>query len=229
MLRFVAQLDFFFWKSLSQHSMAANSSARRSRSRSRERRRSRSRDRALLALRSELPFAHRAEPLNYAAYLRAWLPHLRSLPTLVDGKPWFLLQKEKPEFPGEVWARLEQPHVLHLRGLSCAVQTSLWHGEQLETATKLDLHRGYANGGQALVFNWPRAPRGSAKVIVSRLLGMSMFFNEARWAAQGFSRFSQDLHVHHLDDHHANCFLCNLEVELRARHVAYHNRQRRRR
>lgn len=207
--------------------MAASSSARRSRSR--ERPRSRSRNRALRQLRSELPFVHRTEPLDYAAYLRVWLPHLRSWPTLVDGRPWFLLQKEKLELPGEVWARLEHPHVLYLRGLSYAVETSLWHGESLETATKLDLHRGYANGGQALVFNWPRAPRGSSKVIVSRLLGMSMFFDESRWTAQGLSRFSQDLHVHHLDDRHTNCFLRNLEVEFRPRHVAHHNRQRRRR
>ena len=73
---------------------------------------------------------------------------------------------------------------------------------------------------------WPLAA-GNNRVIVSRLLYMSMKFESRRWGTT--SRFHARLHVHHQDPNHFNCLLENLSVVDGAEHVAEHNRLRRRR
>jgi hypothetical protein len=106
------------------------------------------------------------------------------------------------------------------------METSLWHGNAPETASRLPLVGCSSNGGKALAFNWPRAPRGEGRVIVSRLLGMSLCFDADVWHQQGFNRFDARLHVHHADDVHFNNFMDNLEVTEGGPHVGEHNRRR---
>ena len=122
--------------------------------------------------------------------------------------------------------RLEPPHCVQHEGRYYAMECSLWHGATLADAVRLNLLSCSSNGGLALCFNWPRAPRGTGRIIVSRLLGMSLNFNEEEWLRQGYRRFDQRLHVHHDDDVHANCFLRNLVVTVGRVHVAMHNRER---
>ena len=122
--------------------------------------------------------------------------------------------------------RFEKPYVLRLpEDKLYAMECTLWHGEALETATELPLHRGSSNQGRALVFNWPGAG-DDGRVIVSRLIGMSLLLDAGSWATRGFGRFNQGLVVHHLDHCHENCFLGNLAVEERGPHVGQHNRER---
>jgi hypothetical protein len=134
---------------------------------------------------------------------------------------YFLLFKEKDKWDGEVWMRPEHPYGLELN-LHYALDVSLWHGTSLETATQLPLRQGTANGGKALVFNWPRAG-SDGRVIVSRLLGMSLFFDADHWGRTALSRFDKNLVVHHVDGVHQNCFLRNLEVMYKPLHTAFHN------
>ena len=190
--------------------------------------RSRSRSLPLARLRSQLSFPLRTEAFNRAVFLRQWQRYLPSRPILVDDLLWLPLCKEREHWPGNIWARVERPYVLECRGLTYVLEVSIWIGSSQQTSVRQNLLRGSANGGQALIFNWPGAPRGEGRVIVSRLLGMSLLFNEDRWSAQEYSRFDDDLHVHHLDDNHPNCLLGNLSVEVGPQHIAYHNRWRRR-
>ena len=182
--------------------------------------------RGLVALRARLPYPHRTPAADVGSFLRAWRRGLYAAPVVHAGRAYFPLAKEVLEWPGDVWARIQQPYVVQHGGYSFALDVTLWHGDSLASATELNLVNGSANGGRALVFNWPCAPRGRGRVIVSRVLGMSLLFPAAVWMAQGYHRFDPRLHVHHVDGQHANCFLNNLRVEVGAYHVAEHNRAR---
>ena len=177
-------------------------------------------------MRAVFPHRHSTQPVEYATFLRLRIQHLRALPVLVDGRAYFLLHKEHTEFDGEVWMRLEPPYTVQHNGRTFAVEFSLWHGVALAVAERLRLLSCSSNHGHALCFNWPRAPRRRGRVIVSRLLGMSLSFNEEDWFRQGYHRFDERLHVHHDDDVHYNCFLRNLVVIVGGDHVAMHNRER---
>ena len=158
--------------------------------------------------------------------MREWRRGVYTPPTLCSGRAYFMLAKEKAELPGNVWARIEEPYVLERGGYHYAMDVSLWHGDELETAVSVNLVHGSANGGRALAFNWPRAPRNRGRVVVSRVLGMSLLFIADAWRQQGYERFDARLHVHHVDGEHANCFLGNLRVVVVSEHVAEHNRAR---
>ena len=107
-----------------------------------------------------------------------------------------------------------------------ALDFSLWHGATLQTAVRLPLLRGSSNQQRALTFCWPKAERSEGRVIVSRMVGMSLLYDVQRWAAPGYERFSQKLVVHHLDEVHENNFLINLSVEVGGDHVGGNNRRR---
>ena len=141
------------------------------------------------------------------------------------GRACFRLASEH-NFPGDVWLRAESPYALNLNGAEYAVDFTLWHGGELGSATRVQLLRGSASQQRALVLNWPRAPRGRGRVIVSRLVGMSLFFDVHRWRYLGHERFCQALHVHHVDDVHEHCLLNNLSVEVGSEHVGRHNARR---
>lgn len=111
--------------------------------------------------------------LDYASFLRTWLRHLEVGPTVLEGRTYFLLVKQKDAWEGQVWARLEEPYGLEL-DLHYALDVSLWHGSSLGAASRLPLRQGSANQQKALVFNWPGAG-DEGRVMVSRLLGMSLF------------------------------------------------------
>ena len=182
--------------------------------------------RGIVALRARLPYHHRTEAAAVGSFVREWRRGLCAPPVVDDGLVYFPLAKEVPEWPGYVWARIQSPYLVEQGGYTYALDVTLWHGSNLASATELHLLNGSANGGRALVFHWPRAPRGRGRVIVSRLLGMSLLFREDVWGAQGYCRFDSRLHVHHVDGQHANCFLKNLRVEVGSVHVAEHNRAR---
>ena len=143
---------------------------------------------------------------------------------VLDGRTYFLLVKQKESWEGSMWARVEAPYGLELKR-HYALDVSLWHGSSLEQATRQSLCQGSANGGKALVLNWPGAGDGG-RVVVSRMLGMSLLFDKDHWARTGLCRYSKDLVVHHRDDQHENCFLRNLEVKYKPLHTACHNSER---
>ena len=143
---------------------------------------------------------------------------------VLDGRTYFLLVKSKEAWRGEMWARLEPPYGIQLTR-HYALDMSLWHGSSLADATSQPLRQGSANGGKALVVNWPGAGDGG-RVVVSRMLGMSLLFDSDHWSRTGMHRYHKDLVVHHKDEQHENCFLGNLEVKYRPLHTAEHNRQR---
>jgi hypothetical protein len=168
----------------------------------------------------------RTPPFDYQGHLRAWLSCAQHRPTIADGRTYFVMEKKFADFPGQLWMRIEEPYVLHTRGAAYGLEFSLWHGDALPTATRVEMHRGSANQGRALVMNWPGAARGLERVIVSRLIGMSMLFDGSRWHQQGYARFDRRLVVHHLDHVHENCHIRNLVVGVASDHVAHHNRCR---
>ena len=188
--------------------------------------RSRSPPRGVVALRARLPYPHRTEAAELGSFVREWRLGLYAAPVVNAGRVYFPLAKEVPDWPGYVWARIQEPYAVEHGGYAFALDVTLWHGGNLASAVKLHLLNGSANGGRALVFNWPYAPRGRGHVIVSRLLWMSLLFREDVWGPQGFRRFDPRLHVHHVDGQHANCFSNNLRVEEGSVHVAEHNRAR---
>jgi hypothetical protein len=185
--------------------------------------RSRSRDRASTGG-GVANLAH-VVPFDHAAYLRVWLRHLQAPPSVLAGRAYFQLVNEH-RLPGHVWLQAEPPHVINFDNVVYTVDFTLWHGGDLGSATRVPLLRGSANQHRALVMNWPRAPRGRGRVIVSRLVGMSLFFDADRWRYLGYERFCQALHVHHMDDVHEHCLLSNLSVEIGSEHVARHNARR---
>ena len=199
------------------------SASRRSRTRSRSPARH---DGALDRMRSQLDFPHDTAPVEYAPFLRKWLQHLLARPVEHEGQQYFPLVKEHTSWPGHMWLRMEKPYSLRLRGNSYALDFSLWHGADLVNAVRQTLLRGSSNQARALTFCWPRAGRGQGRVVVSRMVGMSLLFDAQRWAQHGYGRFHQKLHVHHLDDIHENCFMNNLCVVLDADHIGDHNRRR---
>ena len=127
-------------------------------------------------------------PFDHAAYLRWWLRHLATPPSALAGRVYFRLANEH-QFPGSVWLRAEPPYVINFDNAMYTVDFTLWHGSDLGSATRVQLLRGSANPHRALVMNWPRAPRGRGRVIVSRLVGMSLFFDADRWRYLGHERF----------------------------------------
>jgi hypothetical protein len=168
----------------------------------------------------------RTDMVGRALFLRTWMRHLVCPPTVLDGQMYFETVKPNANWPGNIWLRFEVPRELSLGGRTYAVDFTLWHGETLAAATELPLHRGSANKGRALILNWPRAPRGRGRVIVSRLVGMSFLFDEPLLRSQGFTRYAASLDVHHRDHVHENCLLGNLRVEFGPSHVSRHNRER---
>ena len=178
----------------------------------------------MVALRRSLPYPHATPVTSLGPFLRTWLRHLDGRMQVVDGHTYFLLVKEKEVWSGQMWARLEQPYGLKLTR-HYALDVSLWHGPSLADATQQPLRQGSANAGKALVLNWPGAGDGG-RVVVSRLLGMSLLFDKDHWSRAALCRYDQRLVVHHKDDRHENCFLGNLEVKYRPLHTAEHNRQR---
>jgi hypothetical protein len=163
---------------------------------------------------------------NYGAYLSTWLRHLLSRPVILESHVYFELLKMHDYLPGKLWLRLEVPYVVHSRGSVYALDFTLWHGDVLDTSLLISLSRGSANGGRALTLNWPRAPRGRGKVVVSRIVGMSLFFDTDRFGRRGIQRYDAGIHVHHIDDVHENCLLRNLQVCMGSEHVSHHNRRR---
>lgn len=169
---------------------------------------------------------HGVPAAHLGTLLREWRGDWVGPSVEIGARSLLPLVKEHADFEGDVWLAVEEPYVLELRSVQFSLDFSLWHGLCPATATRLNFCRGSSNNFQALVFNWPRAPRSRGRVIVSRLIGMSLFFRVARW--DPLFRFDQRLHVHHRDHDHSNCFLNNLEVKLASEHVALHNRHRRR-
>ena len=147
-------------------------------------------------------------------------------PTMLNGRPYFQLHKEHSHFDGTVWLRFEQPRMVQRGDLCFAVDFTLLHGLTLDGATALNLLKGSSNGKKALVFNWPKAPRGEGRTIVSRLIGMSLLYDPDVWQPLGFTRNDGRLDVHHSDDNHLNCFVNNLKVVHHGTHVGDHNRRR---
>lgn len=183
---------------------------------------------ALVRMRGQLDFVHSTVPVESSAFLRTWMRCLVVGPTQCEGRQYFPLVKEHDSWPGCMWLRMEDPHALHLRGSIYAVDFSLWHGEELLTAMQQPLLRGSANQKRALTFCWPKVHRGQGRVVVSRIIGMSLLFDPQRWAEHGYGRFHPKLHVHHVDGIHENCFLNNLCVVLGKDHIGDHNHRRRR-
>ncbi len=181
---------------------------------------------AVCLMRRELPYLHNTPQVAMATFLRQWMRHFIHPPEALLGRTYFLMLKEDETWRGAVWMRLEQPYVRWSRGSAFALEFTLFHGESLASSTQLELHRGQTNHGKAIVFKWPGAgARG--KVVVSRLLGMSLMFDAPFWTSQGFTLNDQRLVVHHRDDQHGNCFLNNLVVDTRPSHSSFHARSQR--
>ena len=82
------------------------------------------------------------------------------------------------------------------------------------------MERGPGNQGRSLNVRWPGARR--QRVVVSRLLGMSLLFRRRAWQALGLGRFHKELVVHHRDEVHENSLLNNLQVMSRREHAREH-------
>ena len=206
------------------HIAVSHQMARReSRSRSREREASRN---VLLSMRRGLSFHHDTAQVHMGQFLKLWMSHLLYRPVPFEGRTYFRLFKEVATWTGDVWMRLEAPYIVRSRGLEYAVEFTLWHGNILDTATQLALLRGQANRGQALIFNWPGAGN-RGKIVVSRLIGMSLLFDATFWGSQGYVRNDERLIVHHRDGRHQNCFVNNLVVDKNRDHRHFHARSQR--
>ena len=142
------------------------------------------------------------------------------------GVTYVRMCKPVQDLRGEVWAELTTPREVTVGGgATYLIDVRLWHGESLERSTELVLHRGSANEGQALIFNWPRAGN-RGRIIVSRMLGMSRMYDPS---VHGFARYADELVVHHRCEQHRHSLLSNLEIVRRGPHAAHHNRTRPRR
>ena len=173
-------------------------------------------------------YVHETQPFDYLLYMRVWHEHLRGgKPVRMDGQLAFPLCKECAELGGQAWARVEKPYLLRFGDSSYLLDVSVLHVFPSD-AQRLPLWRHTRNGGKALVFTWP-GTQGCRKVILSRILGMSLFFDEAAWGRAGCRRSDSRLHVHHVDGTHENMFLNNLKVISSEEHARHHARGRRRR
>ena len=190
-----------------------------------------------MAGRSRSPVAHRPRerlvlstpPAHLGTLVREWREDwVVPYPIVFRKRSYLTLANEFDTLPGYCFLRLETPYILQTARLQFSLDFSLWCGDTPATATEVDLLSGSSNGGWALVFHWPGAPDAQRRIIVSRLIGMSLFFRRGYWHDLEFFRFDSRLHVHHRDGDHSNCFLNNLQVITASEHAALHNRLRRR-
>ena len=161
-------------------------------------------------------------------FMRRWRPCLPHAPTASDGRVYVQLAGPHDDVVGTAWVRPEAARGLRFgSGAVYGVDFSIWVGETLGTAREANLRQGSSNHGLALVIDWPARGGRPRRVVVSRLLGMSLFFDEQRWARAGRARYERSLDVHHVNGDHRACFLANLAVEEKSEHQALHQRRRR--
>jgi hypothetical protein len=110
----------------------------------------------------------RTPPFEYRGHLRAWLSCAQHDPTIAHRRIYFEMEKKSVDFPGQLWMRIEEPYVLHTRGALHAREFSLWHGDALSTATRVEMPCGSPNQGEAFVMNSPGVARGFSNVSLSR-------------------------------------------------------------
>jgi hypothetical protein len=187
--------------------------------------RSRSRARALVG-RDIADLVH-VVPFDHAAFLRRWLRHLLTSPSVLAGYTYYQLVSEHRFF---FWRRVASSCVavhsrFQRRDVYYRFYAVAWRLSELGDADSAAawLCQPAACAGDELAAcparsrSRHRVPTGRDVVVLRRrpmaLLGTRAFFFQA-------------LPVHHTDGVHEHCLLSNLSVEIGSEHVGRHNARR---